>query len=124
MILKIIKNISLKINYFALVLFIIASALFIGITIFYNTPSKWEYQTIRYSNSALQRYGEEAGEADMVNVDVNQLTSLGSQGWELVSTYLEMETSYVNFGKNEYVTGIQPNIRPQSVICIFKRKSK
>ena len=124
MILKIIKNISLKINYFALVLFIIASALFIGITIFYNTPSKWEYQTIRYSNSALQRYGEGAGEADMVNVDVNQLTSLGSQGWELVSSYLEMETSYVNFGKNEYVTGIQPNIRPQSVICIFKRKSK
>jgi len=60
----------------------------------------------------------------MVNVDVNQLTSLGSQGWELVSSYLEMETSYVNFGKNEYVTGIQPNIRPQSVICIFKRKSK
>ncbi len=58
----------------------------------------------------------------MGNLPEEMLNKLGSEGWELSSSYLEMETAWVNFGKNEYVTGLQPNIRPQRVVLVFKRK--
>ncbi len=50
-----------------------------------------------------------------------ELNKLGAEGWELVSAHLEMETAFYNFGKSEYHTGIKPNVRPKTVVAIFKR---
>ena len=36
--------------------------------------------------------------------------------------YVENETAWPNFGKDEFVTGLQPNVRAQSLVMIFKRK--
>lgn len=49
------------------------------------------------------------------------LNKLGEEGWELVSTFIEHETAHPNFGKEDYVTGLQPNTRPQRLVCIFKK---
>jgi hypothetical protein len=84
-------------------------------------PIRWEYKIVKYFNQGYERTGSEAGKYSSVIVPENELNELGKQGWELVSTTLEMETSYPNFGSAEYVTGIQPNVRPQDIICIFKK---
>ena len=56
-----------------------------------------------------------------VNLKDEELSILGKEGWELVGTFLEVETTHPNYGNSEYVSGIQPNIRPQKVVLIFKR---
>ncbi|MEN9271477.1 MAG: hypothetical protein Q6L49_12025, partial [Thermostichales cyanobacterium HHBFW_bins_127] len=56
-----------------------------------------------------------------INVDPKQLAEMGAAGWELAGTFLEMETAFPNFGNAEYVTGLQPNVRPQRLVLIFKR---
>lgn len=42
--------------------------------------------------------------------------------WELVGTVTEIETVHPNFGKEDYVTGIQPNTRTSGTILIFRRR--
>ncbi len=83
---------------------------------------KWEYKTLEFTpaeNNGRVGDGSEAYNTILPSeVDMNQL---GNEGWELVTSYLEMETSYPNFGNEDYVTGIQPNVRPQSVVLLFKR---
>ena len=54
-------------------------------------------------------------------VDVDRLNALGSDGWELVGTYSELETKFPNYGNDKYVTGIQSNVRTASIYLIFKR---
>jgi len=63
-----------------------------------------------------------AGKFASISISVSDLAPLGLEGWELVSTSLEMETAYPNFGNASYVTGLQQNVRPQKLICIFKRQ--
>lgn len=62
--------------------------------------------------------------ATRVNPTEIALNKLGSEGWLLVISYLELETAYPNFGDYKYVTGLQPNIRPQRAILLFKRYMK
>ena len=57
-----------------------------------------------------------------VNLKDEELTILGNEGWELVGSFLEMETTHPNYGSTEYVTGLQPNIRPQRVVMIFRKQ--
>lgn len=52
----------------------------------------------------------------------DELSKLGAEGWELVGSYLEMETAFPNFGNAGYVTGLQPNVRPQRAVLIFRRR--
>jgi hypothetical protein len=54
----------------------------------------------------------------------SSLDRLGSEGWELVGVFLEHETAHPNFGSEGLVTGLQPNVRPQKLVCIFKRQRK
>ena len=90
----------------------------IGVT----QEQKWEYKTVNITPSANNsRTGTGASEYNAITPSETQLNTLGGEGWELVSSYLEMETAYPNFGDEKYVTGIQPNIRPQSVVLLFKR---
>jgi hypothetical protein len=62
--------------------------------------------------------------ATRVNPTEIALNKLGSEGWLLVISYLELETAYPNFEDYKYVTGLQPNIRPQRAILLFKRYLK
>ncbi len=57
-----------------------------------------------------------------VNLKDEELSLLGNDGWELVGTFLEEETTHPNYGNSSYVTGLQPNIRPQRAVMIFKKQ--
>ena len=82
----------------------------------------WEYKVIEVNAGGNNdRIGSHALNVRTINIDKSELNRLGQEGWELVSSYLEMETAYPNFGDERYVTGLQPNIRPQKVVLIFKR---
>ncbi len=87
-----------------------------------QSAPKWEYKVVYVLNEGYNRTGSEALKYSTVTPDEASLNKLGDDGWELVSSYLEMETAYPNFGSSDYVTGIQPNIRPQRVVLIFKRR--
>lgn len=111
---------------------------------------KWEYKVVRFESTTLElvdnKLNEEIIHSELeriskeleqkkdpeevigrksktstilVNEDV--LNKLGKEGWEIATSFLEMETVYPNFGKPEYVTGIQPNIRPKTLVIILKR---
>jgi hypothetical protein len=82
---------------------------------------KYEYKVISLLAESNERTGAGALKYASVNVDETQLQSLGGQGWEMVDSFLEMETAFPNFGSSEYVTGLQPNVRPQRAVLLFKR---
>jgi outer membrane PBP1 activator LpoA protein len=70
------------------------------------------------------RTGSGALKYASVQVDEKQLQVMGADGWELVNAFLEMETAFPNFGSSEYVTGLQPNVRPQRAVLLFKRPAR
>lgn len=86
--------------------------------------SKWEYKVLEFYGDSLNRKDEQAFNFKSINVSEYDLNNLGSDGWELVTSHLEMETAFPNFGNNSYVTGLQPNVRPQKVTLVFKRVIK
>ena len=85
---------------------------------------KWEYKVLPVSADSYARTGADASKPTTVNPTDSELNQLGANGWELTTSYLEVETAYPNFGSETYVTGIQPNVRPQRVVLIFKRLLK
>lgn len=97
--------------------------------VFLQPTPTWEYQTVEI-------LAETSGTAALIGENYEkiayktvpgfsaELDSMGSEGWELVSSFLEHETSHPNFGKEDYVTGLQPNMRPQKLVLIFKRPKK
>jgi hypothetical protein len=96
--------------------------------VFLKPTPKWDYQTVeilaKTSSAASIDENYEKLAYKTVPDFSSRLESLGSQGWELVGTFLEHETSHPNFGKEDYVTGLQPNTRPQKLVMIFKRQKK
>ena len=68
------------------------------------------------------RNGNQAGKYASVTPSEDDLNNYGKEGWELVTSYLEMETAWYNFGNEGFVTGLQPNVRPQRVVFVFKRE--
>lgn len=82
----------------------------------------FDYKVLSFLTNGNDRTGNGAVRFSTINISESELMILGVQGWELVATSLEMETAYPNFGDRSYVTGIQPNVRPQKLICIFKRR--
>lgn len=88
----------------------------------FGCNSKWEYKVVKVPTEGFDRSGVSAAKSHTTQFDLSALEKLGEEGWELATSYLEMETSYPNFGNDSYVTGLQPNIRPQVAILIFKRK--
>jgi len=85
--------------------------------------SKWEYKTVKVLTTQ-NNSRTDTGAMKHSSIDINDenLNEYGKDGWELVSTYLEMETAYPNFGDKQYVTGIRTNVRPQLLVLIFKKK--
>ena len=79
----------------------------------------WEYKVKRVS-----------GESSYLRADFKPLpisltdltdTLKSEAGWELVACVPETETVHPNFGNDEYVTGLQPNVRSNAVLLIFRR---
>ena len=88
---------------------------------FLKPAPRWEYKKLVFLTDVRHgRTGLGALSYNSINLDESLLDSMGSRGWELVTSYLEMETAFPNFGKEDYLTGLQPNIRPQSLVLIFK----
>lgn len=84
---------------------------------------RYEYRVVVYAaEDDLARTGEAAMKAALVQIDEKELNKLGSQGWEVIGSYLELETAYPNFGDSKYVTGLQPNIRPQRLVLILRHR--
>jgi hypothetical protein len=100
---------------------LLSAGLLLLLWIGFRPQPKYEYKVIDIVAQNNDRSGDGALKFNTINVDEGQLASMGVQGWELVGTFLEMETAYPNFGKSEYVTGLQPNVRPQRVVLIFKK---
>jgi hypothetical protein len=78
----------------------------------------WEYRVVEYPASAANDRSTRS-----INLNEQALQSAGRDGWEIVGQWLEHETVYPNFGKDEYVTGIQPNFRPSKLVVLMKRPS-
>ena len=84
--------------------------------------SVWEYKVVDVvRDQEASRTGTGSGKFTSVTPNEKMLNDLGKEGWELSTSYLEMETAWPNFGNADYVTGIQPNIRPQRLVLVFKR---
>ena len=80
---------------------------------------KWEYKIVKVAGSA----GSNGNYGGMQFSDPSsQLNKLGEDGWEIVSTYTEVNTVHPNFGNAEYVTGLQPNTRTEVVNFVLKRR--
>lgn len=82
-----------------------------------KAPAKWEYKIVKMSG---QNYN------DFVSLSFEDqtpmLNRMGKEGWELVSSFTEIETVHPNFGNSEYVTGIRENTRTNVIAFVFKRQ--
>jgi len=94
--------------------------------------SKWEYKVMYYDaqkiSSSEKNYVKTNDEFDRTVSSTSilpsdeSLNNLGKDGWELVSSYVENETVYPNLlARGSGVAGLQPNVRPQRLVVIFKR---
>lgn len=118
-------NITLSILLAILIFVILYGIISMKSTIGLVKEQKWEYKTVTVAPSTKNnRIGTGAGDFNVIEQSEEQLNELGGEGWELVSSYLEMETSYANFGNQKYTSGLQPNVRPQDVVLLFKRPIK
>lgn len=84
--------------------------------------SNWEYKVVKFETNNFENSGREAFCCDVNQPSDSLLNVYGSQGWELVNTYVEIETAHPNFGNGEYVTGLQPNVRTNNIVFIFKKR--
>lgn len=95
--------------------------LFVVIVSSCEKDEKWEYKVIRIEGNE----GYNGNYSDNFFVDPSyQLNVYGKDGWELVTSYTEIETVHPNFGNKEYVTGLQPNTRTHRLNFVLKRKLK
>lgn len=101
--------------------YLFLSSLFLLLSISCSENKKyWEYKIIYYTGY-YSRDGSEAFKYQTITPNETELTKLGEEGWEIATSYLEMETAYPNFGRDDYHTGIKENVRPQRLVIILKR---
>jgi len=95
-----------------------------------QAPARWEYtyvsvpaRSAKYTTLKADREGHDAMSA--AQIDREKLKSLTEDmtkgGWELAGTAMEIETAFPNFGKDEYVTGLRENVRPQALLMVFRK---
>lgn len=84
-----------------------------------SCTTNWEYKVV-----TVKKVDKEVSKFDSNKFEVTDenLNLFGKEGWELVGVYPITETVHPNFGKREYVNGIQPNVRTAEVNFVFKRK--
>ncbi|MGM9697714.1 MAG: DUF4177 domain-containing protein [Prevotella sp.] len=82
---------------------------------------QWEYKVVKVAGTDAEEMAEFGS---LVFADQTpMLNKMGKEGWELVSAYTEIGTSFPNFGNSEYVTGLRTNTRTVVVNFVFKRIS-
>ena len=96
---------------------------------------KWEYKTVYFDAEKIQAVDKSYSKgADFFKRTISSSTVLpsdsslnkfGIDGWEIATSYLEMETVFPNLlASGDGVNGLQPNVRPQRLVVIFKRPSQ
>ena len=104
--------------------FLLFVCLLATLTIFFSCSSKpqaWEYKVVKVAGKNAE-YMADYGTL-VYGDQTAMLNKMGEEGWELVSTYTEIGTSFPNFGNSEYVTGLRDNTRTCVVNFVFKRMS-
>jgi hypothetical protein len=102
--------------------------LMILVTLFLTScSSEYEYKTI--SIKGKQKFGKRTYFQDPVPMSFespilpkDSIDILGNQGWQLISTYSITETTFPNFGNDEYHTGIKSDVHTNELNLIFIRK--
>ena len=100
--------------------FLIIIGVVIALLMFWGIfgKSSVSYKTIVLESKSGALTKLDSGE---IEIPESLLNEMGAQGWELVDTVTEIETVHPNFGDEQYVTGLQPNVRQRSVTLIFKK---
>ncbi|MBM3431841.1 MAG: hypothetical protein FJX92_02400 [Bacteroidetes bacterium] len=112
-------------------------SIFVALIIFTSCQNKhkWEYKTVYYDAEKIEsldksyRSGDELFKRRVSSTTVvpsdSTLNKFGVEGWEIATSYLEMETVFPNLlARGNDVIGLQPNTRPQRLVIIFKRPSQ
>lgn len=88
----------------------------------FNLSQPWEYKTVIINTGNHERTGPNALASNDITVDEAAINVLGKDGWELTSSYIELETAFPNLSDNaKYVTGLESNVRSKRGVLIFKR---
>ena len=80
--------------------------------------NEWEYRVMEFPAKPGDKNATRT-----VDLDIEELQMAGKNGWEIAGQWLEHETVFPNFGKDEFVTGLQPNFRPSKLLILLKRKT-
>ncbi len=86
---------------------------------FVSCKPKWEYKVVSVKPSDATKF-----QPNRFFISETTLNTYGKDGWELVDVYEQTETVHPNFGNDQYVTGLQPNIRTLELGLLFKREVK
>lgn len=84
----------------------------------------WEYKKVIFPSDGNDRVGPGALRYSTIQLDEKLLNQLGGDGWEMVGSYMEMETAFPNLAKDDSSHGIVSNVRPQRLTAIFKRPAR
>ena len=97
-----------------------------------SKSNKWEYKTVYIDSERFegkdkgyikgdQNFKNTVSSTTTFPVD-SSLNRFGLDGWEIATSYLEVETVFPNLlASGEGVIGLQSNTRPQRLVIIFKR---
>jgi hypothetical protein len=92
---------------------------FVGLMSF-SCTSKWEYKIVSVKGEEQETKAK--FQTNKFDVSDESLNLFGKDGWELVGIYEKTETVHPNYGNEEYVSGLQPNVRTADINFVFKRK--
>lgn len=84
-----------------------------------SCSDKWEYKMVSVKGTEQDATKIKSNQFDVTDESLNLF---GKEGWELVSVFSKTETVHPNFGNDQYVSGLQPNVRTAEINFVFKRK--
>lgn len=85
-----------------------------------SCTSKWEYKIV--SVKGVEQETMPKFQTNKFDVSDESLNLFGKDGWELVGIYNKTETVHPNYGNDQYVSGLQPNVRTAEIDFVFKRR--
>jgi hypothetical protein len=86
----------------------------------FSCTAKWEYKIVSVKGTEEGATGK--FQSNKFDVSDTSLNLFGKDGWELVGVFEKTETVHPNFGNEQYVSGLQPNVRTAEIDFVFKRK--
>jgi hypothetical protein len=86
----------------------------------FSCTAKWEYKIVSVKGAEQGLTGK--FQSNKFDVSDTALNLFGKDGWEMVGVFEKTETVHPNFGNEQYVNGIEPNVRTAEIDFVFKRK--